>query len=430
MSYADAVDYLERHTNLGVKPGLDRIEWLVEAMGRPDRHAPAIQVTGTNGKTTVARIVARILQEFGFRTGTYTSPHLEHISERIAVDCEPISDDAFSRAFEDVLPFADLMEDQLGESASYFELVTAMAFAAFAEAPVSIQVLEVGMGGAWDATNVVDSRVAAFTTVSLDHTDYLGDTVEAIAAEKAGIISAESTVVLGCMPQVSAEAIESRARDCGGVSVLKSGIDFEITDRVVAHGGQLFTLHTPLSCYSDIYLPLYGEHQALNASVAIAVAEVAIGSELDGDLLRAALEKVRSPGRMEVVDHSPLVVLDGAHNPAGAASLVAAIKESFLFDRLVLVIGVLEGKDLDGIVSALAPEADFALATQASEGPVLPAEAVSKAISARGSVPVEAFAEVPRALERAFSVASDGDLILVAGSLYLVGEVRSQLARG
>lgn len=430
MRYDDAIEYLERHTNLGVKPGLDRIEWLVDAMGRPDRCAPAIQITGTNGKTTVARIVARILQQCGFRTGTYTSPHLERINERIALDCEPITDGAFSRAFEDVFPFAELMEDQSGESATYFELVTAMAFAAFAEAPVAIQILEVGMGGAWDATNVADAQIAGFTSVSLDHTDYLGETVEAIAAEKAGIISADSTVVIGYVPQVAAAAIESRARESSCANVLKAGDDFEITDRAVAHGGQLLTLQTPLSCYSDLYLPLYGEHQALNASLAVVVAEAAAGSELDRDLLCAALEKVRSPGRIEVVGHSPLVVLDGAHNPAAATSLMTAIRESFLFDRLLLVIGVLEGKDLDGIASAFAPEVDFAIATQASEGPVMPAEAVSRAVSAHGSAPVEVCVDISRALERAFEVASADDLILIAGSLYLVGEARSQLVRG
>lgn len=430
MSYYDAIGYLERHTNLGVKPGLDRIEWLVAAMGRPNRSAPAIQITGTNGKTTVARIVSRILQECGYRTGTYTSPHLNRINERIALDCEPISDDAFERAFEDVYPFAELMAEKMGESATYFELVTAMAFAAFAEAPVSMQILEVGMGGAWDATNVVDAQVAAFTSVSLDHTDYLGETVEAIAAEKAGIVNADSTVVLGHMSQGSAAAIESKAHDRGSVNVLKAGKDFEILDRAVAHGGQLITVQTPASRYSDLYLPLYGEHQALNASVAVTVAEASVGSELDNDLLRAALEKVQSPGRIEVVGHSPLVVLDGAHNPAGAACLMAAIRESFLFDRLLLVVGVLEGKDLDGIASALAAEADFAIATQAFDGPVVPAKDVSRALSAHVSAPVEACADLSEALERAFDVASADDLVLVSGSLYLVGDARSQLVRG
>lgn len=430
MTYDDAIDYLERHANLGVKPGLDRIEWLVDAMGRPDRCAPAIQITGTNGKTTVARMVAQILQECGFRTGSYTSPHLERINERIALDCEPISDDAFTGAFADVFPVSELMEDQAGESATYFELVTAMAFAAFAEAPVSIQVLEVGMGGAWDATNVVDAQIAAFTSVSLDHTDYLGKTVEAIATEKAGIVSADSTVVLGYMPPGPTAAIESRARASGCANVLAAGYDFEVIDRAIAHGGQLLTLQTPLSCYSDLYLPLYGEHQALNASVAVVVAEAATGFELDRDLLSAALEKVRSPGRIEVVGHSPLVVLDGAHNPAGAESLMAAIRESFLFDRLLLVVGVLQGKDLDGIASALASEVDFAIATQASEGLVAPATTVAAAVSAHGSAPAEVHADLPRALDRAFEVASADDLILIAGSLYLVGEARSRLVKG
>ncbi|RIK06817.1 MAG: dihydrofolate synthase [Acidobacteria bacterium] len=430
MSYKDAIDYLELHTNLGVKPGLERIEWLVDAMGRPDRCAPAIQVTGTNGKTTVARTVAQILQECGFRTGTYTSPHLERINERIALDCEPISDDAFSGAFEDVLPFAELMKNKIGESATYFELVTAMAFAAFADAPVSVQILEVGMGGAWDATNVAEAQVAAFTSVSLDHTDYLGDTVEAIAAEKAGIISPGSTVVIGYMPQGSVAAIESRATARGAASVLKAGTDFEIVDRAVAHGGQVISLQTPLSHYSDLYLPLYGEHQALNASVAVAVAEAAVGGELESELLCLALEKVQSPGRIEVVGHSPLVVLDGAHNPSGAASLMSAIRESFLFDRLVLVIGILEGKDVDGIASALAPEADIAIATQAAEGHVVPADVIAQAIAAHGNGLVEVCEDLSRAVELAFEVASADDLILVAGSLYLVGEARSQLVSG
>lgn len=429
MSYDDAIQYLERHTNLGVKPGLDRIEWLVEAMGRPDRCAPAIQITGTNGKTTAARIVSRILQECGVRTGTYTSPHLERINERIAIDCVPISEDLFASAFHDVFAFADLMAEQTGESATYFELVTAMAFAAFAEAPVSIQVLEVGMGGAWDATNVANAEIAAFTSVSLDHTDYLGETVEAIAAEKAGIINDGSTVVLGYMPQEPVVAIESRARERGAIQILKAGVDFEITERALAHGGQVFSLKTPLSRYSDLYLPLHGRYQTRNASVAVTVAEAAVGSELDQDLLSAALEKVQSPGRIEVVGHNPLIVLDGAHNPAGAASLIEAIGETFLYDHLLLVIGVLEGKDLDGIASALAADADFTVATQAADGPVVPAEAVAEAVSARGGGPVEVCAHLPKALERALDVASVDDLILVSGSLYLVGEARSQLVR-
>lgn len=430
MNYSEATDYLERHTNLGVKPGLERIQWLVESMGRPDRCAPAIHITGTNGKTTVARIVAQILQVCGMRTGTYTSPHLERINERIAIDCMAISDATFAQAVGDVAPFVELMGERLGDSATYFEIVTAAAFAAFAETPVSIQVLEVGMGGAWDATNVAHAHVAAFTSIGLDHTDYLGETIEEIAREKAGIVKPESSVVLGYMAESAKKQVEAVARGLGAKSLICAGDDFELTDRVVAHGGQVFSMSTPLTRFSDLYLPLHGEHQALNATTAVVAAEVAIGVPIEEDVLRGALERVTSPGRIEVVGRSPLVVLDGAHNPAGARALMEAVAESFLFERLILVVGVLQGKDLSGIISTLGRDAALVIATQAADGPALRANEVGAGAKNSGCEVVEVISSLPEALDRALGAANSDDLVLVAGSLYLVGEARSLLVNG
>lgn len=429
-SYQEAIAYLERHTNLGVKPGLERMNWLVDALGRPDRCAPAIHVTGTNGKTTTARLISQILQAHGVRIGTYTSPHLQRVNERVAIDCEEIDDEAFARVLGEIIPYLEYMKDQVGEEGTYFEILTTLGLAAFADAPVDVQVLEVGMGGRWDATNVVDAEIAVITNVALDHTDYLGMTVGQIAAEKAGIIKPDSRVILGYLEDSTRELLTSEAANRGASVVYCAGEDFEVIKREIAHGGQVFSMTSPLSRYDDLYLPLHGEHQIENAALAIMVAEALLGQAPNREILQASLGLITVPGRIEVVGRAPLTIIDGAHNPCGASRLRGAIDESFLFDDLILVVGVLKSKDLEGIAASLSRDAKHVIATQSSHGEAFLAEQVGLAFVQQGCDHVEVYGRCARAIDRAIELATTDDLVLITGSLYLIGEGRSQLVRG
>src|SRR6478736_3357096 len=323
---------LSRWPETRLEPSLDRIEALAEVLGDPQRGYPVIHLTGTNGKTSTSRMIDTLLRALDLRTGRFTSPHVERMTERISVDGEPLSDEDFVRAFNDVAPYLELVDADQDHPLSFFETVVGMAYAAFADAPVDVAVVEVGMGGSWDATNVADAAVAVVLPVAIDHARYLGDTAVQIAVEKAGIIKPGSTVVIAEQTPDVAAVLAERIAEVGATAV-REGIDFGVATRTPAVGGQMLSLQGLRARYDDVFLPLYGAHQAQNAAVALAAVEAFAGdAPLDDELVRAAFAEVTSPGRLEIVRRSPTIVLDAAHNPHGAIALGAALEDSFTFN--------------------------------------------------------------------------------------------------
>ncbi|HET7529835.1 MAG TPA: Mur ligase family protein [Mycobacteriales bacterium] len=427
-------------------PDLDRITDLLDLLGSPNRAFPAIHVTGTNGKTTTARMADALLREFGIRTGRYTSPHLESVTERIAIDGVPLDAAGFAATYDDIAPYLDLVDGRHPERVTFFEVLTAMAFAAFADAPVEVAVVEVGLGGRWDATNVLDAPVAVVTPIGLDHVGILGGTVEAIAAEKAGIVHAGAVMVQAPQPPTAAAVLDARAESVGA-TVVRAGVDFGVRARHVAMGGQMLELEGLGGAYGEVFLPLYGAHQAGNAACALAAVEAFLGlapgaggaaegrGPLDVETVRAAFAAVTSPARLEVVRRSPTVILDGAHNPAGAAALADALEESFDFDRLVAVVAVLDDKDAAGLLEQLEPVVASVVVTTNGSPRALPAAALAEvAADVFGDARVEVAARLDDAIDRAVAAAETGPLggggVLVTGSIVTVGEARHLLAPG
>jgi dihydrofolate synthase/folylpolyglutamate synthase len=421
-------------------PDLDRITDLLDLLGSPQRAYPAVHITGTNGKTTTSRMVDALLREFGLRTGRYTSPHLQHVTERIAVDGAPLDPVRFAETYDDLAPFLDLVDGRHPDRLTFFEVLTAMAFAAFADAPVDVAVVEVGLGGRWDATNVVDAPVAVVTPIGLDHMNILGGTVEAIAAEKAGIIHRGARVVAAPQPPTAAAVLDARAAEVDA-TMLRAGVDFGVRSRSVAVGGQLVELEGLGGGYAEIFLPLYGAHQAGNAACALAAVEAFFGlrggpaegrGPLDIEAVRSAFAGLTSPGRLEVLRRSPTVLLDGAHNPAGAEALAAALGESFSFDRLVAVVAVLDDKDAAGLLSALEPVVTTIVATTNSSPRAMPAgdlAEVAREVLGDGRVAVAS--RLDEAIEQAVSDVESGPIgggaVLVTGSIVTVGDARTLL---
>jgi dihydrofolate synthase / folylpolyglutamate synthase len=409
-------------------PDLARITTLVELLGRPDQAYPAIQVTGTNGKTTTAHMITCLLAALGVNPGTYTSPHLHDVRERIMVGGEPIGREAVVETLTYLQPFLEEVDARHPERVSFFEVLTALAYTHFADAPVDVGVFEVGMGGRWDATNLVRGEVAVVGEVAVDHPE-LGGTVERVAGEKLGIVKQDAVAVSAAQPAsvrtMVADVAAQRAR-----RLIVAGVDFGVADRQLAVGGQRVTLRGVTGTFPDVYLPLHGPHQADNAALALAAVEAFLGfaGGLDTEIVREAFAAVRSPGRLEVVrrpDASP-VVLDGAHNPEGARCLARALHEEFAYRHRVFVVGVLGDKDVEGIVSALLPVADHIVATQPRSGRAAPAERVAKAVRTAGGS-VEVAPDVATALDLATGLAGEEDGVIVAGSLYTVAEARSSL---
>lgn len=427
MTPDEALAALAARTNLGVLPGLERMWAATELLGDPQRTAPVIHVTGTNGKTTVSRIVARVLEEQGLQTALYTSPHLTDVYERIEIGGVPISPQAFADSMQLVLAVSDELERRALGRLTYFELGTCAAFVAAADAAVDVSVLEVGLGGRYDATNVADADVAVLTNVSVDHVAYLGTDVADICDEKAGIVKATSRVVTGIEDAGLLAILERRCDEVGASPPVCLGADVDLDNVRIAHGGVAADLRTPRASYEDLYVPLLGRHQAVNLALAVAAVEEFFDRACGDDLLRTALHEVTSPGRLEVMRRRPTVVLDGAHNPDGAQVLAEAVRENFRFDRLIWVVGILGDKDAEGIVAALAPLASHVVATAAGEGFHDPA-VLAGLVRGQG-LDAETAVGPEEALRRALENASSGDLVLVAGSLYLVGALRPMLTR-
>lgn len=402
-------------------PDLERITALAELLNDPQRTYPSIHVTGTNGKTTTTRLISRILCGHGLAAGAYTSPHLSSVTERIGLCEDDITEEEFSEAYEHLLPYLRTVDEQGDERVTYFEALTALAYLWFADKPVDAAVFEVGMGGEWDATNLIDARVAVIREVALDHPE-LGATVEEVAGEKAGVIKKDAIVITHDGPAQASRVIEERAREMNARLHVRER-DFGVRMSEQAVGGQRLLIAGLNAEYDDLFLPLFGEHHADNAAAAVAACEAFINHELDPATLREALAGATSPGRLEVVSRHPLVVLDGAHNPSASVALAKTLPEAFVWKRLHLVIGVLETKDVAGIVAPLASRTAAAYACPSSNPKSLDPERMAAACDAVG-MKVDPFASVARALDAAEARADEDDLILVTGSLYTVADAR------
>jgi dihydrofolate synthase / folylpolyglutamate synthase len=426
VNYREALTYLDEHagyetTGRITSPSLDRIRRLVGAMGDPQHACPVIHITGTNGKGSTAQIITRLLVAHGLQVGTYTSPHLESVNERLARDGESISDDDLA---EQIAAIADL-EGVVGVRPSYFEIMTAAAFRWFADIAVDVAVVEVGLLGRWDATNVADGRVAVVTNVGFDHTEFAGPLLSDVATEKAGIIKPESFLVLGETDPDLARIFRAE-RSTG---VIERDLDFAVDDNNLALSGRLLSLHTPLASYDELFLPLHGRHQGDNAALAVAAVESFFGSPLDAAVVAEGFAGVSMPGRFEVLGHQPLVIVDGAHNPPGADVCASVMAEDFdpAGDR-ILVVGLLKGRDPQMMLEALrADEAGRVICCTPPSPRAIPAEDTAAAGRRIGIDDVVAIDDVTRACDRAIADATSDDAILVTGSLYTVGAARPHL---
>jgi dihydrofolate synthase/folylpolyglutamate synthase len=419
-----------------MQPSLERIAALVDLLGQPQRNYRAIHLTGTNGKTSTARMVDELLLGFGLRTGRFTSPHLSHITERIVLDGEPVTPRTFVEGYREIAPYLELVDGQYDVKLSFFEVMVALAYSIFADAPVDVAVVEVGLGGEWDATNVIDGEVAVVTPIDLDHVQYLGDTVGRIATEKAGIIKAGATAVLAAQPPEAAAELLRRAGSVEA-AVAREGLEFGVIERRVAVGGQVITVQGLAGVYDEIFLPLHGAHQAENAACALAAVEAFFGvgagtGGLDADIVRAAFAAVRSPGRLEAVRSAPTILIDAAHNPHGMAASVAAISEAFDFRRLIGVLAVLGDKDVTGMLERLEPVVDELVVTQNSSLRAVSADTLAaQAVAVFGADRVTVEPRLDDAIEAAVRLAEDtgddvlsGSGVLVTGSVITAGEAR------
>ena len=426
MRFSDAIADLEARGAGRMVPNLERITALAELLNHPQRTYPTIHVTGTNGKTTTTRLISRILCGHGLAAGAYTSPHLSSVTERIALCAEDITEQEFADAYEHLLPYLQTVDAQGEERVTYFEALTALAYLWFADKPVDAGIFEVGMGGTWDATNLIDARVAVLREVALDHPE-LGATVEAVAREKAGVIKKDAIVIAHDRPTEALRVIEERAREMDAhVHVRERDFGVRMSEQAV--GGRRIVVKGLHAEYEDLFLPMFGEHQTDNAAAAIAACEAFINHELDPTTLREALAGAKSPGRLEIVSRHPLVVLDGAHNPSASVALAETLPDAFVWKRLHLVIGVLETKDVAGIVAPLATRTGQAYACANSNPKSLDPERMAAACDATG-MKVEPFPTVAHALDAAEMEAEEDDLILVTGSLYTVADARPRYAK-
>ncbi|MBO3753172.1 bifunctional folylpolyglutamate synthase/dihydrofolate synthase [Streptosporangiaceae bacterium NEAU-GS5] len=416
-------------------PTLDRIKALLELLGDPQKAYPVVHIAGTNGKTSTARMVESLLRERNLRVGRFTSPHLTSMRERISVDGEPLSEERFVEVYQDIEPYLELIDAKAGKL-SFFEVLTAMGYAAFADAPIDVAVIETGMGGTWDATNVADGTIAVITPISLDHTDYLGPDVETIAGEKAGIIKQGATVVLSQQPVPAAQVLMRRAVEMQA-TVAREGIEFGVLHRELAMGGQLLQIKGLKGTYEEVFLPLYGAHQAGNAATALAAVEALTAGDdpLGDDLVRQAFAQVTSPGRLEVIRRGPTVLVDAAHNPGGMEASVDAISESFGFARLIAVVAVMADKDVDTMLDLLEPVVEEIVVTRNSSPRAMTLEDLAeKAESVFGAERVHRSDRLDDAIDTAIGLADQGDEygsgVLITGSVVTAGDARLLLRVG
>ncbi|MFD4571201.1 bifunctional folylpolyglutamate synthase/dihydrofolate synthase [Streptomyces sp. NPDC058417] len=434
-------DLATRWGETKLEPSVSRIAALMDVLGEPQRSYPSIHITGTNGKTSTARMIEALLGAFELRTGRYTSPHVQSVTERISLDGAPVSAERFVETYEDIKPYVEMVDAAQEYRLSFFEVLTGMAYAAFADAPVDVAVVEVGMGGTWDATNVIDAAVAVVTPIDLDHTDRLGSTPGEIATEKSGIIKPGATVVMAQQPVDAAQVLLKKSAETDA-TVAREGLEFGVVARQVAVGGQLLTLRGLGGEYTEVYLPLHGAYQAHNAAVALAAVEAffGVGSErpepLDLDTVRKAFAAVSSPGRLEIVRRSPTVVLDAAHNPAGARATAEAVGEAFDFSRLIGVVGASGDKNVRGLLEAFEPLFAEVVVTQNSSHRAMDVDELAAiAVEVFGDERVQVEPRLDDALEAAVTLAEEegefaGGGVLVTGSVITVGEARLLLGKG
>lgn len=422
----DHTDYERSMLTRALAPTLDRIRDICRILGDPEHAVPVVHLTGTNGKGSVAKMLTALLKENGLQVGTYTSPDLSRVNERLARDDEPISDDELT----EVLGVLEMIEPMLGARATRFELLTAAAFWWFADTAVDVAVVEVGLGGRWDATNVVEPQVAAVTNVSYDHVEILGPTLADIAGEKAGIIKPGCRLVLGETDPELRAIFLSAAETAGALESWVRVEEFDCSANRLAVGGRLLDLRTPERSYEEIYLPLHGAHQGDNAAVALAAAEAFFGFPLAHDVVEQALGSVEVPGRLEVVGHDPLVVLDGAHNVAGTEALVRALIDELPVEgETVAVVGMLAGRDPSAMLQALAEAGVRTVVACTAPSPrALPADRIAEAGRASGLVTF-AVDSVSEALTFARARVAEEGRLVVTGSLYVVADARAVLVR-
>lgn len=428
MKYSEALSYLDSHasyekTGRVTDPSTTNIESLLSVLGDPQLDYKVIHVTGTNGKGSTSQIITRLLMAHGLKVGTYSSPHLEHATERIQIDAAPITEEDFGVAVAAI----SQAESMSGISPSYFEIVTAAAFRWFSDSAVDVAVIEVGMLGRWDATNVVQPDVCVITNIALDHTEFAGPTLEHIATEKAGIMKEGSVAVIGDTNEGLHKIFQSEPHE----ALLFRGHDFDVMDNHLALGGRSLHIRTPRAEYVDLFVPLHGWHQGDNTAVAIVATEAFFDKALSTDTVNEGLSEVSMPGRFEVLGHQPLVIVDGAHNPAGADVCASVFFEDFdPHGQRVLVVGALGGRDISDTLSALrADEFERVICCTAPSPRARSGKEIAEAATSMGCHNVDAVESVERACDLALADATSDDAILITGSLYVAGAARAHLRK-
>ncbi|MFC7342227.1 bifunctional tetrahydrofolate synthase/dihydrofolate synthase [Saccharopolyspora griseoalba] len=432
----------ERWPETKIEPSLDRIRALTDLLAEPQRGYPVLHIAGTNGKSSTTRIVDALLTGLELRTGRYTSPHLQLATERIGIDGKPISPEGYVEAYRDVAPYVSIVDNQSDVQMSKFEVLTGMAFAAFADAPVDAAVVEVGLGGSWDATNVADAQVAVICPVAMDHAEYLGTDLAGIAREKAGIIKPDSIVIMAAQQAEAQQEIMNKVAEVGA-TVAREGQEFGVLERTVAVGGQMLKLQGLGGVYDEIFLPLHGEHQARNAAIGLAAVESFFGAgadhQLDVERVRDAFAGVLVPGRLERVRAAPSVLVDAAHNPHGSRALADALSSEFSFRKLVAVVGVLGDKDARGILAELEPVVEELVLTRNSSPRSLdPDELAGIALEIFGQDRIVVEPRLDNAVEHAIQLAEEtddpseavsGGGVVITGSVVTAGEARALFGR-
>ena len=411
-----------------INPSLDRIKLLLDYLGNPQDGLKAIHIAGTNGKTSTSRMIERLLRSLDLRTGLYTSPHLVHPRERISIDGEPISVKNFEEVFSQVEPFLEIVDEKIpGGSVTFFEVLTAMAFVSFSDTPVDVISLEVGMGGRWDATNVLTPMVSVITPIDLDHQEYLGNTIEKIALEKTGIIKENIPVVVSNQGKDAAKIILAKAIE-NNSPIMREGIELDVLERSVGIGGQQLTIANPYGTHSELFLPLFGKHQASNAAVSLTAVEAFLDRQIDHDLVQEAFAEFSSPGRLQILKRNPTIVIDAAHNPAGIRATKQGITESFQFDNLILILAFMGDKDVDQILEELKGFAQVVILTQTNSIRALSVVDLAKKVKniSQFATRIESSDNSSEAIKLAMNLAKDlGNSagIIALGSVVLAGEI-------